>query len=277
MVTLRESDLNSNMVIVDDGDGITFPDNGTYVETGDGALFNPSGQPGFANFQAPYGSTTDPFRDTGGSARIITVAATESARATWTPNLPERGFYNVYVSYPGDGTNRANDAHYMVSHTGGQTHIRVDQERAGWTWVMLGRFHFNAGFDSASGSVALINDSSDPPGDTVSADAVRFGGGMGDVVGEYSGTVSGRPRWEEGARTFAQFMGAPNDVYSGGDVTARSKFAAWAHHPGDDAVFLALSVEVGRRFVLTRSRHERHGLLRTLFTVLPSFDASVAR
>ncbi len=239
VVTLREADLTADMVIVDDGDGTASPDNGTYVESGDVALFAPSGQAGFANFQAPYGSTTDPFRDTGGSARIINVAATEGASATWTPNLPARGFYSVYVSYPGDSTNRAADAHYVVSHTGGQTHIRVDQERDGWTWVFLGRFHFNAGLDSVSGSVSLVNDSSDTAGDTVAADAVRFGGGMGDVLGENSGTVSGRPRWEEGARTFTQFMGAPIDVYSGGDVTARSKFAAWAHQPGDDSVYFS--------------------------------------
>jgi len=35
--------------------------------------------------------------------------------------------------------------------------------------------------------------------------------------------------------------------------------------------FLAMSIEVGRRFVLTRSRHERHGLLHTLFSLLPAF------
>ncbi|MCP3915838.1 MAG: hypothetical protein GY711_09800 [bacterium] len=37
---------------------------------------------------------------------------------------------------------------------------------------------------------------------------------------------------------------------------------------------LALTFEVGRRFVLTRSRHERHGLLRTLFTLAPAFGTA---
>ena len=37
---------------------------------------------------------------------------------------------------------------------------------------------------------------------------------------------------------------------------------------------LALALEVGRRYALTRSRHLRHGLLRTLFTVLPAFGTA---
>jgi len=37
---------------------------------------------------------------------------------------------------------------------------------------------------------------------------------------------------------------------------------------------LSLALEVGRRYFLTRSRHERHGLLRTLFTVLPAFGTA---
>lgn len=40
------------------------------------------------------------------------------------------------------------------------------------------------------------------------------------------------------------------------------------------AGILALCVEVGRRYVLTRSRHERHGLLRTLFALLPPFGTA---
>lgn len=37
---------------------------------------------------------------------------------------------------------------------------------------------------------------------------------------------------------------------------------------------LALALEVGRRYALTRSRHLRHGLLRTFFTVLPAFGTA---
>lgn len=236
--TLRESDRSPAMVIVDEADGSTRPDNGTYVESGAAGAFSSSGLRGFRNFQAPYGPTTDPFTN-GGTDRLIATAATETARATWTPSIPAEGDYDVSVAYTRDGTSRASDAHYVVRHTGGVTHLRVNQERHGWVWVFLGRFHFAAGLHPESGSVALANDSSEP-GETVSADAVRFGGGMGDVLGEHHATLSGRPRWEEGARTFTQFMGAANAVYAGGDVSARSKFAAWEHVDGvEDSAYLS--------------------------------------
>src|SRR5262249_29713924 len=156
----------------------------------------------------------------------------QTASATWTPNLPEAGFYNVYVSYTRSGTNRASDAHYIVRHTGGVTEFRVNQERHGWTWVLLGRFHFEAGSHPAGGSVELADDSAEL-GQTVSADAVRFGGGMGDIVGENHGTLSGRPRWEEGARSYTQYQGAPSSVWAGGDVGARSKYSAYEHFTGE--------------------------------------------
>ena len=46
----------------------------------------------------------------------------------------------------------------------------------------------------------------------VTTDAVRFGGGMGNV--ERGGSVSGLPRCLEGARYSAQWSGAPYNVYS---------------------------------------------------------------
>jgi N-acetylmuramoyl-L-alanine amidase len=236
--TLRESDLNTSLRIVDDADGVAFPQNGTYVETGPSGLFQDSGGRGFRRITTSYSPTENPF-DNGGSDRLMTTAPAETARVTWTPDLPAAGFYNVYVSYSRDGAARASDAHYIVRHTGGETHFRIDQERHGWTWVPLGRFHFEAGHDPERGSVVLANDSAAEPGATVSADAVRFGGGFGDVRGEDSNTLSGRPRWEEGARSYTQYQGAPASVWAGGDVGARSKYAAWEHFGGEDSVYVS--------------------------------------
>ncbi len=58
-----------------------------------------------------------------------------------------------------------------------------------------------------SGRVELSNVSSDP-GKIISADVVRFGGGMGSV--ERGGMTSGRPRFTEGARYYMQFAGMPD-------------------------------------------------------------------
>lgn len=235
---LRERDLTTSMVIVDDGDGSAYPGNGFYVESGDLGVFSNSGHAAFDNFHAPYGATTNPFRDTGGTDRLMTTTLTETARATWVPVIPETGSYDVWVSYTRDGAARASDAHYIVNHSGGETHVRINQELHGWVWVHLGRFHFEAGAAAAFAGVALVNDSAEV-GDTVSADAVRFGGGFGDVLGPHHAITSGHPRWEEGARPWVQFMGAPSSVWSGGDVTARSRFAAWEHYAVEDSVYLS--------------------------------------
>ncbi len=231
VLTARERNLQDAMVIVDEGDGAP-----AYVESGDLGAFAPSGQLGFAHPPGPWSASADPFA--GGTARLMTTTASETARATWTPTIPSAGFYTIYVSYTRDGTARASDAHYIVRHSGGDTHLRVDQERHGWTWIPLGTFHFEAGTDPLQASVALANDSAEV-GDTVSLDAVRFGGGMGDILGEHHGEVSGHPRWEEGARTYTQYLGAPASVWGSGDVAARSRWADWEHFADEDSLYLS--------------------------------------
>ena len=46
----------------------------------------------------------------------------------------------------------------------------------------------------------------------VCADAVRFGGGMGNI--SRGGSISGLPRYLEGARYAAQWAGMPYGIYS---------------------------------------------------------------
>jgi len=232
--TLRERDLNTNMVIVDDADGLNHPNNGTYQEIGDSKWFANSGANGFANFQAPYSPTDDPFRDNGGSDRVITTSPTETARAVWTPVIQQSGLYDVFVSYSGIG-NRASDAKYTVRHGGIDTQFVVDQTKHRYVWNYLGNFYFVAGGDHA----IILSNQSAQSGTTVSADAVRLGGGMGDVMGEYHNVLSGHPRWEEGARTWTQYQGANSSVYQSGDVTARSRFADWEHYSSEDSVYVS--------------------------------------
>lgn len=232
--TLRERDLNTQMVIVDDADGNSFPANGSYQEVGDPIWFSNSGANGFANFQAPYSASNDPFRDNGGSDRLITTSPTETARAVWTPVIQQSGYHDVYVSYSGLG-NRPSDARYIINHGGIETTVLVDQTKHRYVWNHLGNFYFVAGGDHA---ISLSNQSAEA-GTTVSADAVRLGGGMGDVIGQHHNELSGHPRWEEGARTWTQYQGASASVYSGGDVSARSRFADWEHYAAEDSVYVS--------------------------------------
>ncbi len=232
--TVRELDMNNNMVIVDNEDGLAHASNGTYEEVGASNLFNNSSANGFKNFQAPYANLTDPFRSNGGSDRVITTALSETARAVWSPVIPEDGYYHVYVSYSGVG-NRPTDAKYIVHHGGLETVVYVNQEVHRYVWNDIGEFYFKAG---GNDFVALSNESAES-GTTVSADAVRFGGGMGDVKGNYHPVISTHPRWEEGARSYVQFQGANSSIYTVGDVGARSKFAAWEHYSVEDSVYVS--------------------------------------
>ena len=67
----------------------------------------------------------------------------------------------------------------------------------------------------------------------VSSDAVRFGGGKGNI--ERGGSTSGLPRCIEGARYYAQWAGAPYSVYSSfkgkddykDDMNSRSLMTNW--------------------------------------------------
>ncbi|HJQ78654.1 MAG TPA: fibronectin type III domain-containing protein [Lacipirellulaceae bacterium] len=127
-------------------------------------------------------------------------AAGETATATYTPNIPQSGFYPVYA-WAAHGGNRTSQL-YKVNHTGGQTQVDVDHRMVGNGWVYLGTYHFDAGSSPTAGSVEISNHSGGG-GSVVIADAIRFGNGMGDVpdgpngAGHSSGTISGYPREDE--------------------------------------------------------------------------------
>lgn len=233
VVPVREADLNTRMVIVDEAEP-------GYVEVGSSALFMDSTVNGWGRPPSPMNGSTLPFSL--GKNRLMTAASSATATATFTPNVPEDGFYNVYLAYT-QFSGRVSDAHFVVRHAGGETHLRIDQKRHGGTWVLLGRFRFLQGADSSRGAVVAMNDSQEAG--TISLDAVRWGGGMGDIARGTGPSVSGRPRFEESCRTYAQFAGAPATVFQASstdrnaDVSCRSRFAAWDHEAGEDAVYVA--------------------------------------
>lgn len=249
----RQPDLNPRMVIVDDQDGASRPENGTYSEMGS---WSQGSGGGFVNFRWPYQDGQQVFADfaSGGRNRLSNVTWPSNSYALWTPNIPSAGYYSVSVSYDASAA-RTTRAHYVVRHTGGLAHMYVDQTRHGSTWVSLGRFHFQAGSNSASGSVMLLNESEGTG--TVSADAVRFGGGPGLV--DRGAGVSGYPQFEEAGRYWTFFSGAPTSVYdylstcydaqtgcgAGDDAGSRSRYAAWQHQDDEDALYLSWHSNAG--------------------------------
>ncbi len=149
--------------------------------------------------------------------------------AFWIPDIPRDGDYGVYVTYQSDSSS-VDDARYIVFHTGGSTTFRVNQQMGGGTWVYLGTFNFKKG-QSPRGMVSLDN-SSGMYG-TVSADAVRFGGGT--MTFESHGLELTAPLYNMGSRYYTRFAGAPDsifDKYQGTDeyredIWARPYMANW--------------------------------------------------
>ena len=207
--TPRERDWQPYEAVVDNDPGET---QGTYAETPKrGEAWSDCPGAAFAATQKQWANGDNPFRQ--GSARQVAATSRHShaATATWTPRIPQAGRYAVYVSYV-TVKNSIPDAHYTVYHCGGATHFRVNQRMGGGTWVYLGTFEFDKG-ENAQNCVILTNES-DHRG-VVTADAVRFGGGMGNVV--RGGTLSGMPRFLEGARYTAQWSGMPTAIYDNRD------------------------------------------------------------
>ncbi len=238
VIPVREIDPNPNMVILDNSDGNKHPARGKYIESGAG--FSSSTIKGWGHPTLPMTGSTNPFQL--GGNRLVLTSTKQTATATFVPNVPAAGYYNVHVSHS-MYTGRPSDARITVVHPGGKTAFLVDQRRQGGTWVLLGRFYFDKGTNEKTGAVVLSNQSKDA-GSYLSVDAVRLGGGAGLM--DRGGGTSKYPRADECSRYHAQFAGAPSSVYNSSsgsdrtdDVSTRSRFADWAHAPGEPAVYIS--------------------------------------
>ena len=221
--TPRERDWQRHEVIVDN-DHCKAP---YYKEVNGQYRWENAKTTGFAWHDSVYQDHENPF-EAGTTRKVRTSRLSESIIA-YQPDIPQTGSYAVYVSYPTLKESVSN-AEYTVYHQGQQTTFHVNQQMGGSTWVYLGTFDFDKGC-SPYNCVKLSN-KSDQRG-VVTADAVRFGGGMGNIT--RGDTISGMPRCLEGARYYAQWAGAPYEVYSskngendyGDDINVRSYMSNW--------------------------------------------------
>lgn len=176
---------------------------GSYSEQGS---WTDAGE-GFADTKEYYSITDNPF--TSGRARQASCTSGKAtATASWTADIEERGEYAVYISYktlPSSST----EAHYTVHHLGGSTEFSVNQKRGGGTWIYLGSFEFG------KGSAIVTLDNIGKKGETVSADAVKIGGGMGKIArGPENGEqhTSGMPSYMEGALYWMTWAGVGTEI-----------------------------------------------------------------
>ena len=209
VMTPRERDIQSWEIICDNDPSFTGRRTGKtrltgrYKETGEWSEI----APGFADTKAVWREYENPFLE--GTARMCETSTEkepeQKAFANWYPNFPEGGEYAVYVSYR-SFANSTTDAVYTVHHLGGESVFHVNQQMGGGTWVYLGTFPFAKGMD---GFVRLSNQSTSAG--VISADAVKFGGGMGKV--ERGGELSGLPAYLEGALYSMQWYGIDTHLF----------------------------------------------------------------
>ena len=210
----RERDPNPIEVIADrETDPSTF-----VMVSGKSQWIEGTGM-GFAHKREVYVDNQNPFTE-GKYFETRTVRREEDqCLAIWMPDLPETRDYAVYVSYK-SFPNSTEDARYTIIHLGDTTEVSVNQRMGGGTWIYLGTYRFRKG--SKESKVVLTNHSSSKAGSIVTADAVKFGGGMGNVARYLSAggqtvedaRISGDPRFCEGARYWMQWAGVPDSIYN---------------------------------------------------------------
>lgn len=193
---------------------------------------------GWGHPSAPLLEGQNPFHM--GHYAVAESETKSNSELKYIPSL-EEGEYAVYVSYKTLPTS-TDKARYTVVHKGQKTVYNVNQRMGGGTWVYLGTFAF--GSNKEQNYVSLTNE--DGCGQVVTADAVKFGGGMGSVArypqpdaianvpsskalpkthatevdsvqmihSQQLATTSGMPRYLEGARYWMQYSGIPDSIYN---------------------------------------------------------------
>ena len=261
--TPRERDIQTREVVVDnDSPGTGYFESGPGWRSGEGK--------GFATGHPPYEVNHNPFLQ--GSHRLCAADAGGGSLAQWIPAIPADGEYAVYISWQ-HGPEQVSDALYTVRHAGGATEFLVNQQIGGSTWIYLGTFRFLQGSRPEGGSVELSSRSA-TPGRLVSADAVRFGGGMGNIL--RNGAVSGKPRFAEGSKYYLQYAGLPDtliyNLYNGkddyrDDYNSRSEYLNYLYGKPFGPKKNRQEPGLGIPFDLTLAFHTDAGITRSDTTI----------
>ncbi|MGN0201424.1 MAG: xanthan lyase [Candidatus Cryptobacteroides sp.] len=260
VMTPRERDIQTREVIADNDpafsgrrpEGVRVE--GRYSEHGE---WSDAGS-GFADKKLTYTGIENPF--TMGTSRQA-ACGSDRTFAVWEADFPQRGEYAVYISYT-SLPNSSSCARYSVSHLGGTSEFIVNQKMGGGTWIYLGTFEFEG-----KGAVTLYSEAPkgfDCPDDAcVTADAVRFGGGIGKIargrsdrpVCEYA--TSGMPSFCEGAIYWMQWAGAdstllaPEERDYARDYSRRGAWVGWmsgGSRSNPDAEGLGIPVDLSLAF-----------------------------
>ena len=195
---------------------------------------------GFAYARETYKDFENPFAE--GTYRMVQAVKEKDKKklstASWSVDMPEAGTFAIYISYK-TLDNSVHDATYTVNSLDGSRQFRVDQSMGGGVWVYLGSFQLSKGMNK---DVVTLSNYSEQKNGVVTADAIRVGGGKGNIVRrvalptpenqaiaaknedekclgkegiDYKYVGSGEHPWFHiGSRYYLQWAGFPHEVYS---------------------------------------------------------------
>lgn len=177
----RERDVNRNEVIVDNdtNDAGQIFSQPYYKEMTGKQPWTTGEEEGFIYDLPDFRDTENPFEN-GTYRQAATVTSGAPSVAAWYADIPEDGEYAIYVSYK-TLPNSSDDARYIVNYSGGTREYIVNQTMGGGTWIYLGTFPLEAGYSDTEPVVTLSN-LSKKEGTVVTADAIKIGGGMGNIA-----------------------------------------------------------------------------------------------
>lgn len=210
----RERDTQIHEIIIDNDRSTPGSE---YKELDGEKAWSDGEKAGFGHIQATYTNGENPFTQ-GTYRQTVTQRKGKESLIEWIPKIPESGNYAVYASYQ-SFPNSTEQALYTIHHAGGETTIAVNQTMGGGTWIYLGNFKFTA-HEQAHERIVLTNQSN-KSGKIITADAIKIGGGMGNIARSplespypIEAETSGYPRFTEAARYWLQWAGMPDSIYS---------------------------------------------------------------
>lgn len=178
----RERDFSRHEVIVDNDTnegGMLFSQT-SYFEQNGTRQWKTGEEEGFIYDLPDFRDTENPFEN-GTYRQVQTIRSGKPSIAAWYADIPEDGEYAVYVSYK-TLPNSSQDAHYTVNYSGGSKEFIVNQTMGGGTWIYLGSFPLKEGYSQSTPVVTLSNLTSKGGETVVTADAIKIGGGMGNIA-----------------------------------------------------------------------------------------------
>ena len=233
----RERDYNKTEIIVDNDN--TINSNSLYKEKARKTAWlnwQDTSVPGFAHTKPQYLDGENPFK-MGTARQIKSITDGAESLVEWIPKITNKDKYGVYVSYQ-SFENSTEEAHYKIYHSGGETDYLVNQKMGGGTWIFLGYFTF----EKDKNHRVILSNKTSKADEIVTADAVKFGGGMGNIARlphpggfekenakssdkqsaqektlaniKFSPILSGYPRYTEAARYWLQWAGTPDSIYN---------------------------------------------------------------